>query len=94
MTPRVPRLPKPGRPSTMRFAPGTFWLLAIAVTLTGTCTMTIVVHQKRMLVDMGYGLTLAPPRPGEHSGDVMRSLGYSDAEISELARRGAVVLGA
>ncbi|MEX2016638.1 MAG: hypothetical protein WD873_08340 [Candidatus Hydrogenedentales bacterium] len=23
------------------------------------CTMTIVVHQTRMLVDMGYGLTLA-----------------------------------
>ena len=36
-----------------------FWLLALAVTMTGTCTMTIVVHQTRMLVDMGYGLTLA-----------------------------------
>lgn len=36
-----------------------FWLLALAVTMTGVCTMTIVVHQTRMLVDMGYGLTLA-----------------------------------
>ena len=36
-----------------------FWLLAFAVTMTGTCTMIIVVHQTRMLVDMGYGLTLA-----------------------------------
>jgi len=36
-----------------------FWLLAIAVALIGVCTMTIVVHQTRMLVDMGYGLTLA-----------------------------------
>ena len=36
-----------------------FWLLALAVTMTGTCTMTIVLHQTRMLVDMGYGLTLA-----------------------------------
>jgi MFS family permease len=36
-----------------------FWLLGLAVTMTGVCTMTIVVHQTRMLVDMGYGLTLA-----------------------------------
>jgi MFS family permease len=36
-----------------------FWLLAFAVTMMGICTMTIVVHQTRMLVDMGYGLTLA-----------------------------------
>ena len=36
-----------------------FWLLALAVSMTGVCTMTIVVHQTRMLVDMGYGLTLA-----------------------------------
>lgn len=36
-----------------------FWLLALAVTMTGVCTMTIIVHQTRMLVDMGYGLTLA-----------------------------------
>ena len=36
-----------------------FWLLALAVAMTGVCTMTIVVHQTRMLVDMGYSLTLA-----------------------------------
>ena len=36
-----------------------FWLLALAVTTTGTCTMVIVVHQTRMLVDMGYSLSLA-----------------------------------
>jgi MFS family permease len=38
---------------------GDFWLLALAVTMTGTCTMIIVVHQTRMLVDMGYGLPVA-----------------------------------
>jgi MFS family permease len=36
-----------------------FWLLALAVTTTGTCTMILVVHQTRMLVDMGYSLQLA-----------------------------------
>ena len=36
-----------------------FWLLALAVAMMGVCTMTMVVHQTRMLVDMGYGLTLA-----------------------------------
>jgi MFS family permease len=36
-----------------------FWLLALAVTMTGTCNMIIVVHQTRMLVDMGYGLPVA-----------------------------------
>jgi len=36
-----------------------FWLLALAVSMTGTCNMIIVVHQTRMLVDMGYGLALA-----------------------------------
>ena len=36
-----------------------FWLLALAVTMTGLCNMTIVVHQTRMLVDMGYSLPLA-----------------------------------
>jgi MFS family permease len=36
-----------------------FWLLALAVTTTGTCNMIIVVHQTRMLVDMGYGLPVA-----------------------------------
>jgi MFS family permease len=36
-----------------------FWLLALAVTMTGTSTMIIVVHQTRMLVDMGYALPVA-----------------------------------
>jgi MFS family permease len=36
-----------------------FWLLALAVTMTGTCNMIIVVHQTRLLMDMGYGLPLA-----------------------------------
>lgn len=36
-----------------------FWLLALSVSMVGTCTMTIVVHQTRMLVDMGYGLPVA-----------------------------------
>ena len=36
-----------------------FWLLALAVTMIGTCNMTVVVHQTRMLVDMGYSLPLA-----------------------------------
>ena len=36
-----------------------FWLLALAVTMTGMCNMIIVVHQTRLLVDIGYGLPLA-----------------------------------
>ena len=36
-----------------------FWLLALAVSMTGLCNMTIVVHQTRMLVDIGYSLPLA-----------------------------------
>lgn len=36
-----------------------FWLLSLAVTMTGVCTMTVVVHQTRLLVDMGYSLPLA-----------------------------------
>jgi MFS family permease len=36
-----------------------FWLLAMAVTMTGLCNMIIVVHQTRLLVDIGYGLPLA-----------------------------------
>ncbi|HEY5606932.1 MAG TPA: MFS transporter, partial [Alphaproteobacteria bacterium] len=36
-----------------------FWLLALSVTMTGLCTMIIVVHQTRFLVDMGYSLPLA-----------------------------------
>jgi MFS family permease len=36
-----------------------FWLLALAMVTTGICNMVIVVHQTRMLVDMGYSLMLA-----------------------------------
>jgi MFS family permease len=36
-----------------------FWLLAVAVTMTGLCSMILIVHQTRMLVDMGYSLPLA-----------------------------------
>lgn len=36
-----------------------FWLLALAVTMTGLCNMILIVHQTRMLVDMGYSLPLA-----------------------------------
>lgn len=37
----------------------TFWLLGLSVTMIGLCNMIVVVHQTRMLVDMGYGLPLA-----------------------------------
>jgi len=36
-----------------------FWLLFLSVTMIGLCNMIVVVHQTRMLVDMGYGLPLA-----------------------------------
>lgn len=36
-----------------------FWLLAFSVTMIGLCNMVVVVHQTRMLVDMGYSLPLA-----------------------------------
>ena len=36
-----------------------FWLLAIAVTMTGLCNMILIVHQTQMLVDIGYSLPLA-----------------------------------
>ena len=36
-----------------------FWLLSLSVTRTGLCNMTMVVHQTRLLVDMGYSLALA-----------------------------------
>jgi crotonobetainyl-CoA:carnitine CoA-transferase CaiB-like acyl-CoA transferase len=34
-----------------------------------------------------------PPRLGEHSAEVLREAGYSDAEIDDLARRGVTLLG-
>ena len=37
-------------------------------------------------------ITLPPPRLGEHTEQVLRGLGYSAAEISELAARGAIGL--
>ncbi|MBI3992843.1 MAG: MFS transporter [Candidatus Lambdaproteobacteria bacterium] len=37
----------------------TFWLLALAVATIGVGQQTIAVHQTRLLVDMGYGLSLA-----------------------------------
>jgi len=36
-----------------------FWLLSLSVTMIGLCTMTMVVHQTRLLVDIGYSLPLA-----------------------------------
>jgi len=51
--------PKAGATIAAAMCTRDFWLLALAVTMTGTCTMTIVVHQTRMLVDMGYGLPVA-----------------------------------
>lgn len=36
-----------------------FWLLALAVAMTGLCNMILIVHQTRMLVDIGYSLPLA-----------------------------------
>jgi MFS family permease len=36
-----------------------FWLLALAVAATGICNMIIIVHQTRLLVDMGYSLQVA-----------------------------------
>lgn len=50
-----------------------FWLLALAVTMTGICNMVVVVHQTRMLVDIGYSLPLASVIFGMLG--VMRSVG-------------------
>jgi len=35
-----------------------------------------------------------PPQLGEHSGDILREAGYSDAEIEELVRAGVCAIGA
>ncbi|HEX7929070.1 MAG TPA: MFS transporter, partial [bacterium] len=36
-----------------------FWLLSLAVTMIGFCSMTIVVHQAQLMVDMGFSLSVA-----------------------------------
>ncbi len=36
------------------------------------------------------GLELPPPLLGEHNGPILRDLGYSDAEIAEMAERGVI----
>jgi MFS family permease len=51
----------------------TFWLLALAVTTTGICNMIVIVHQTRLLVDMGYSLPLASLMFGMLG--VLRSIG-------------------
>ena len=67
-----------------------FWLLALSVTMIGVCTMTIVVHQTRMLVDMGYGLTLASVIFGMLG--VLRALGgLVWGTLSDRIGRGACV---
>jgi len=37
-----------------------------------------------------FGVRLNPPRSGEHTSEVLRELGYSDADIEGLIERGAV----
>ena len=39
------------------------------------------------------GARLPPPRLGQHSAEVLREAGYSDAQIAELAHIGATLLG-
>jgi crotonobetainyl-CoA:carnitine CoA-transferase CaiB-like acyl-CoA transferase len=39
------------------------------------------------------GARLPPPRLGQHSAEVLREAGYSDAQIAELARSGATLRG-
>jgi MFS family permease len=53
--------PPPAHGATIRAAVLTpaFWWMSLAVTMIGLCTMTIVVHQTRLLVDMGFSLSVA-----------------------------------
>ena len=50
-----------------------FWLLFISVMMIGMSNMTMVVHQTRMFVDMGYSLTAAAALLG--ATGFLRSLG-------------------
>ena len=43
--------------------------------------------------DSQPGARRPAPRLGEHSAEVLREAGYTDAEIAELARRGVTLLG-
>src|SRR5262249_31398984 len=68
-----------------------FWLLALAVTMTGISNMIIVVHQTRLLVDMGYGLALASVIFGMLG--VMRTVGgLIWGPLSDRIGRAAVVV--
>ena len=39
------------------------------------------------------GPRIPPPRLGQHSAEVLREAGYSDAQIAELARSSTTLLG-
>ncbi|MEE8347964.1 MAG: CaiB/BaiF CoA-transferase family protein [Acidobacteriota bacterium] len=41
--------------------------------------------------DHDFGLRRDPPQTGEHTQDILRSLGYQDEQIEELSRAGIVV---
>ncbi len=41
----------------------------------------------------GFGLRLNPPGVGEHTGPLLRALGYSQDELERLAAEGIIVLG-
>jgi MFS family permease len=68
-----------------------FWLLFMAVTMIGLCTMVMVVHQTRLLVDMGFNLSLASLLFGLMG--VTRSVGgLFWGPLSDRIGRGACVI--